>query len=206
VGRDYTGNYWYIRNPNQSGGFCWLWGEYATVTGNWAVLPQYTPPPTPTPMPAFEAFYDGLDTCVGWWVDIELDNIGGLPFRSISLTVRDTETDATVSMYADGFTNIDGCLDRLGRMFSILAIRIISAAPLPITPLTMNSRNYHCVQSGQNGTCVTEVIEFTRREAVQGRLEKPALFCFKIRLFRFCKEFSKFVGNNPYCIRHRFPL
>src|SRR5687767_4187927 len=31
VGRDPVGNYWYIRNPRDSNGFCWLWGEYATV-------------------------------------------------------------------------------------------------------------------------------------------------------------------------------
>ena len=109
VARDPIGNYWYIRNPDQSNGFCWLWGEYATVTGNISVLPVYTPPPTPTPTPNFAAFYAGKDTCIGWWVDIELDNTGGVAFRSISLTVRDTVTDTVLSMYADSFTDINGC-------------------------------------------------------------------------------------------------
>jgi uncharacterized protein YgiM (DUF1202 family) len=53
AGRNQVANYWYIRNPNQSNGFCWLWGEYATVTGNFAALPVFTPPPTPTPIPDF---------------------------------------------------------------------------------------------------------------------------------------------------------
>lgn len=41
-------NYWVIKRLNGSG-TCWLWGEYATVTGNTANLPEYPVPPTPTP-------------------------------------------------------------------------------------------------------------------------------------------------------------
>jgi len=48
VGKYSAGNYWIINNPDSSG-TCWLWGQYATVTGNTAGLPEYTPPPTPTP-------------------------------------------------------------------------------------------------------------------------------------------------------------
>src|SRR5688572_26013148 len=90
VGRNPAGDYWLIRNPNRNNEFCWLWGEYATLTGNLNVLPVYTPPPTPTPMPNFAAFYLRKETCTGWWVDIELENTGGVSFRSISLTVQDT--------------------------------------------------------------------------------------------------------------------
>jgi len=32
VGRNPTGNYWFIRNPSSSTGFCWVWGEYATLS------------------------------------------------------------------------------------------------------------------------------------------------------------------------------
>ena len=48
VGKFSSGNYWIINNPDSSG-TCWLWGEYATVSGNTAGLPEYTQPPTPTP-------------------------------------------------------------------------------------------------------------------------------------------------------------
>lgn len=50
VGKYTVGNYWIINNPNGSG-TCWLWGQYATVTGNTLGLPEYAPPPTPTPQP-----------------------------------------------------------------------------------------------------------------------------------------------------------
>ncbi len=164
VGRDYTGNYWYIRNPSRPNEFCWLWGEYATLTGNFAALPQFTPPPTPTPVPAFEAEYDGLDTCVGWWVDLQLTNTGGLPFRSISLTVRDTVTDSTVFVYADSFTNIDGCLDSSSKdVLNSGATRRVSSPAFAYDPTghELRATITLCSNPGQNGTCVTEVIRFT---------------------------------------------
>ncbi len=49
VGWDGIGEYWYIKNPDQPGGFCWLWGQYATLTGDRQSLPLVAPPPTPMP-------------------------------------------------------------------------------------------------------------------------------------------------------------
>lgn len=49
VARSSIGNYWIVVNPDDPAHFCWLWGEYAQVSGNSAVLPAFTPPPSPTP-------------------------------------------------------------------------------------------------------------------------------------------------------------
>ena len=165
VGRNETGNYWYIRNPSQSNGFCWLWGEYATVTGNFAALPVFTPPPTPTPMPAFEAFYDGLETCgTNWWVDLELDNTGGITFESMTFTVRDTVTNVVVSSYTDVFNDVDGCTgtstrDRLNPGDS----RIVSSSAFTYNPTghELRATITLCSRDAQNGTCVTDSIRFT---------------------------------------------
>ncbi len=164
VGRNPTGNYWYIRNPDENNGFCWLWGEYATVTGNTSVLPVYTPPPTPTPTPNFDAFYAGKDTCVGWWVDIELENTGGISFESISLTVRDTVTDVVVSMYADNFTNIDGCLDSSTKdALNPGSSRTVSTPAFAYDPIghQLRATITLCSGNGSTGLCTTEVIKFT---------------------------------------------
>jgi hypothetical protein len=48
VGKNSSTGYWIINNPGKSG-TCWLWGEYATVSGNTAGLTEYSIPPTPTP-------------------------------------------------------------------------------------------------------------------------------------------------------------
>jgi len=52
----YTG-YWIIEIPGQAGQTCWLWGQYATISGDTAALKDVvtptSPPPTMTntPMP-----------------------------------------------------------------------------------------------------------------------------------------------------------
>jgi hypothetical protein len=49
LGRDSSGQFWVVRNPDIPGGICWLWNKYATLTGDTSKLPVATPPPTPTP-------------------------------------------------------------------------------------------------------------------------------------------------------------
>jgi len=164
AGRNPIGNYWYIRNPDQSNGFCWLWGEYATVTGNISVLPVYTPPPTPTPTPNFASFYAGKDTCTGWWVDIELDNTGGVSFRSIALTLRDTINDTVLSMYADSFTDLNGCgTPNTKDTLSPGDTRIVSSPAFTYDPTghKLRATITLCSSPGQAGMCVTQVINFT---------------------------------------------
>lgn len=164
VGRDPTGGYWYIRNPDSRPEFCWLWGEYATLSGNVAALPMYTPPPTPTPVPNFDASYVRLETCTGWWVDIELRNTGGVNFKSVSLTLRDTLNDTVLSMYTDGFTDVSGCLDSVNRSnLQPGESRIISSPPFVYDPTGRKLRATitACSNTGNSGTCVSQVITFT---------------------------------------------
>ncbi len=49
MARSADGQYWVIRNPDNNGGLCWLWGNYATVEGPIVNLQVWDPPPTPTP-------------------------------------------------------------------------------------------------------------------------------------------------------------
>jgi len=48
VGKNTSTNYWIIKIPNGNG-TCWLWGQYATVTGDTSALQTVAIPPTPTP-------------------------------------------------------------------------------------------------------------------------------------------------------------
>lgn len=168
-GRDPTGGYWYIPNPNSSSGYCWVWGEYATITGNITFLPVYTPPPTPTPTftptpsPDFEAAYTSLDSCVGWWVEIRLQNTGSIPFKSMGITLKDTDTDVVLANFTDGFTNIDGCLSTKTR--DTLApgkTHVISAPAFNYDPSGHKIRAtiILCSDIGQSGTCVTKTVNF----------------------------------------------
>jgi len=163
IGRNQVSNYWYIREPTRNVN-CWLWGEYATVTGNFAALPVFTPPPTPTPMPAFDAEYEGLETCTGWWVDVNLANTGGLTFESVSLTVRDLDTDVVTSMIADSFTNLNGCSGSGSRdLLNPGEDRTVSSSAFTYDPRGHDLRATIslCSRDGLSGTCITEVINFT---------------------------------------------
>jgi hypothetical protein len=169
-GRDPTGNYWYIRNPDSGSEFCWVWAEYATVVGNIAFLPVYTPPPTPTPTftptpsPDFEAAYTSSDTCVGWWVEIKLHNTGSVPFKSIGITVRDIVTDVVIANFTDGFTNIDGCVSSTTRdTLAVGKTRTVSAPAFAYDPSGHKIRVtiILCSDDGQSGMCVTRTINFT---------------------------------------------
>ena len=163
VGRDPTWRYWYIKNPDQVNGYCWVWDEYATVTGNVTVLPQFTPPPTPTPVPSFEVRAVGMDSCVGWWVELRLTNTGVVAFSSISLSLKDTDEGNTVSMSSDKFTNIDGCLDSTSQeTLDPGQTYRISTPPFTYDPKghSMRATVTLCTADAQNGMCITQVIKF----------------------------------------------
>jgi hypothetical protein len=165
IGRNLAGNYWYVVNPDVRDGFCWLWGEYATLTGNTQALPIFTPPPTPTPAPAFGATYSGLETCNNtWWVDLRLENTGGVTFRSMLLAVADPSTNTTVSSTDNSFVNLNGCSTSDSRNVLVPGERFVVSAPAfayDPTGHKLRATITLCSEDGVNGTCVTRVVEFT---------------------------------------------
>jgi hypothetical protein len=50
VGQYPQDNYWIVKMPD-SGGTCWAWGQFATVSGSSWVVPTLQVPPTRTPAP-----------------------------------------------------------------------------------------------------------------------------------------------------------
>lgn len=85
VGKHTPSGYWIIKNP--AGGTCWLWGQYATVTGNVAGLSEVPQPPTPTPSePAAPKNFHATSSCTA----------SGVLFTSnihVSLTWTDEATN-----------------------------------------------------------------------------------------------------------------
>ncbi len=164
-GRNLVGNYWYVANPDVSGGSCWLWGEYATLAGNVQALPIFTPPPTPTPVPAFVASYSGLESCNNnWWVEIRLENTGGITFRSMLLSVADSGTNTTVSLSENKFTNVTGCNSSDSRnTLSSGEKLVVSSSAFGYDPTghKLRATITLCSDININGMCVTEIIKFT---------------------------------------------
>jgi len=55
VGRDSSYSYWIIKDPGKTGQNCWLWGYYATTSGNTKILKVFSAPgQTSTPVPTLK--------------------------------------------------------------------------------------------------------------------------------------------------------
>ncbi|OGN76185.1 MAG: hypothetical protein A2X25_08125 [Chloroflexi bacterium GWB2_49_20] len=121
IARDPANSSWYIRNPNNSSGFCWIYGTYASVTGNSGALPVFTPMPTPTPAKTatptippmdFSVVSNWIMDCSGigeYWINIEVVNTGDVTWQSWKTIMTDTVTAQTKITYGDIFHFIVGC-------------------------------------------------------------------------------------------------
>ena len=99
VGRSGDGQYWIIENPDQNGE-CWLWGNYASVTGPAAGLPIYTPPPTPTP----------VFTWAGNWTTYNGPPAGPYVSYPMTVSVEGSTFTAAVDIGGGGVVNLVGTI------------------------------------------------------------------------------------------------
>ena len=169
VGREPRGEYWYIRNPDgdsdsESAEFCWVWGEYATVTGN--TLPLLFLSPAAPPPTSFSAAFEKMETCTTWWVDFKLVNASGVSFKSVNIVVTDTDTDPVtkVSLKANEFTNNDGCDQPVTTATLIAGASLTVSSPLfpyNFSGHDLNAKITLCTDTDQGGTCVTQELNFT---------------------------------------------
>lgn len=116
IGRDPTGEYWYIPNPYVFTDYCWVWGEYANFTGPELQVPVMTPPATPTstgtPIPSidFKIQFRGVQTCNGaHWVNIEIINLSQRTLSSIKIEMQDTTQNIFRSVTYNNFPYSQGC-------------------------------------------------------------------------------------------------
>lgn len=170
-GRDANNRYWYIRNPDNANEFCWVWGEYATLTGPFMALPIFTPPPTPTatftptPSPSFALKATGIDSCgASWWAEVEVKNTGAFAFKSMSYEVLDTVTDVEKVLLVNGFTNKDGCGSTTIK--DTLAPKDVFVISSALFDATMQGHKVRvivtlCTELNQNGVCVSQKVNFT---------------------------------------------
>jgi len=165
VGIDTSGDYWYIRRPDNPSQFCWLWGKYATPSGPWESLPVYTPIPTPTPGADFKLTYVGITQCTSnWLVQFQIDNIGSQTLESW----RSKGTDNSGSLInsvnkQDKFYHFNHC--------SILTsqndltpgegsyLNVIFSDDSSGHNLTVDIRV--CTENGQGGDCFNKIFDIT---------------------------------------------
>jgi hypothetical protein len=163
-GRGTSGSYWYIRNPDDPSGFCWISGKYAALSGNLSGIPIYTAGPTPTSLPNISINYAGLDSCQNWWTEFNLANNTSNTYKSVSITVFDSVTNNSVVKITDGFQNQNGCLvfvtqTTLGPGNSL----VVSAQPFGYDPTghKLRATIKLCTKKGLSGSCISSSIVLT---------------------------------------------
>ncbi len=165
IARDPTGNYWYIRNPNDPTSFCWVWGQYATVSGNIAGLPVYTPPPTPTPTPDFTVSFASTERCtLVVALEFTVKNTGGLTWQSYQATATDTDHAVTRTTTSNIFREYSGCTALAGQddlTPGESGTATVGAFPVLALGPHFNLTIKLCSQDGLGGTCLTKSISFT---------------------------------------------
>jgi len=111
---------YFVKNPYDANSTCWLYGKYATLTGNSAALPVSTMHPTPTPTNTptpntnFTVSFTSLESCgPSWGIKLLVKNNGGTIWQSIAVTGSDTDTGFVISHSNNVFKEYAGCVPGL---------------------------------------------------------------------------------------------
>ena len=163
VGLEARGEYWLIRNPDEGPEFCWVWGEYATISGNTFTLIIHTAPPPPESN--FTLAFDTIKSCSIWWADLKLTNASDALFTSITIILRDTSTDPVTEARLDSneFTHNQGCGAPLKTDTLVGGAAITVSSPaFSYNPSghNLNAKVTICTDANQKGTCLTREINF----------------------------------------------
>jgi len=188
VGIGSTGYYYIVMNPDLPGGECWLWDKYAVTSGDLSILPEMTPPPSPTPafVIDFQADVSQLHSCGGnVAINYSVTNTGDLDFESAWIKLVDLDTSNT--LVAPTQTNAPfvssnvGCPPGNSALSSsgTAYIPFITALPLPnpIYSHTLRADIKLCTKDGLGEPCLTKTIEINigspSDEALKTNLTQP---------------------------------
>jgi uncharacterized protein YgiM (DUF1202 family) len=166
VGQNTQIGYWIIQLPS-TGVTCWLWNQYATVTGNTNGLPLVSPPPTPTPAGSFKVAYSSYQTCSsGYGIKFQISNDGGLSFESNQVTATDANASATETVSYDTFPNYKSSDCSL--ISSVMKLDPGETGTTSVFGFPGLPTGHHftatikvCSQNGLQGICLEKTISFT---------------------------------------------
>ncbi len=157
-------SYVIVTDPKNSARTCWLWTQYADISGSLSNLPVATPPPTPTPEFNYTLAFYKIEECGGWDVGFKVVNTGSSTLQSYEVSVKDTVTHSSVGGSSDDFDKRSGCdvtktiteLDPgdTGFVFS-------NSFEHDPTGHALKATVTICSHDSQEGTCITQTLDFT---------------------------------------------
>lgn len=170
LGQDPPKLSWYIRLPSNTSILCWVWGEFATLSGDVSQVLVLTPIPTPTPRytstPAanFSVTYAGTVPCAPVYLKFEVTNTGVVIWRSFRVDITDTVDDTLNEFSFDGFYDFTGCVttnsqnDLSPGESGVVMWGAMGASHLG-HPFIAEVRL--CSGVGLTGTCLSKTLNFT---------------------------------------------
>src|SRR6185503_3610977 len=163
VAKDLGGGYWFTRNPEKPEEQCYLLAQNITISGDTSALPKFTPRPSPTAAPYFNATFKKFDTCEGEdFALFVIENLGSVPFRSAYIKVTDQKVNKSVEQALNAFDL---------RVRCVLAKNIAPLDPGATGYLTSPPLNWSasgnklravimlCTEKDLKGTCVTRSMD-----------------------------------------------
>lgn len=163
VAKDLGGGYWFVKNPEKPEEQCYLLAQNIRISGDTAALPKFTPPPSPTAAPYFEATFKKFDACNGVsFVTFVIENVGSVPFRSAYIKVIYPRIDKSVEQAVNAFDL---------RVKCVLAKNIAPLDPggtgyLSSPPFKWSGHGEKlravimaCTEQNLKGTCITQTVD-----------------------------------------------
>jgi len=111
VAQDLGNGFLVVKNPDKPEEQCYLPASNITVTGDTSALPKFTPQPSPTLMPYFNATFKKYNTCKGEdYAVFVVENVGSVPFRSAYIKVTNPKVGKSVEESLNAFDLHVGCV------------------------------------------------------------------------------------------------
>lgn len=163
VANDLGAGYSFVRNPENPEEQCYLLTNNIIISGDTAILPKFTPLPSPTAAPYFNVSFKKFETCQGDdYAIFTVENAGSVAFRSFYLKVTDQKADRSVEHVVNAFDLWTGCI--IAKDISPLGRGEIGYLYSPPFKWAVNADNLRavimlCTEKGLAGTCVTQVMD-----------------------------------------------
>jgi hypothetical protein len=155
--------YWFVQNPEKPEEQCYLMTQNVTISGDTSALPKFTPQPSPTPPPYFEAKFKKIDACNGnRFANFSVENTGNVDFRSAYIKVTDTKANKSVEQALNVFDLYVGCT--LAKNISPLDPGDTGYVPSPAFTWNIHEDRLKavimlCSEKDLKGICVTRTLD-----------------------------------------------
>jgi hypothetical protein len=145
-------------NPSQS---CWLWTNYATISGDLSGLPVATPPP---PLVNYSIEFTLLKECGGYMLEFKVVNTGVKTLQAYKIVAKDITSHTQQTSTGTVFDLMDGCfIQQAIGYIDPGKVGYVYASDFSYDPTghSMEATITICSHNDMTGVCATQVYKFT---------------------------------------------